>query len=142
MSIVNNRNGVRISFNAALLEKLGVTEKDDTLDVLGIESLRVVLVAKRLPQDAAVHCTLRPVKGSKARVTYAGNLVKHLTEKMNINYEDGNVSSRSFADIRFNDIPVEDESGNQIMVPAAAVVIDDASAGTLPPTAAPGKASA
>ena len=47
MSIVNNRNGVRISFNAALLEKLGVTEKDDTLDVLGIESLRVVLVERR-----------------------------------------------------------------------------------------------
>ena len=119
ISIVNSRKVARISFNALLLNKLKI---ENSIDVVPIESQRVILISKKLPQKAAITCSLHQQAKSKSKVSYWKELVELLTNEMNINYDNG-ITSRSFSNIQFNDI-----NG----VPAAVVIIDDKSAGTEP----------
>ena len=121
MSITNNANGYRVTFNPSMSRALKLEEK---VNILPIQKLRQVLIGKAIPNDAAIQFSLRG-DATGRKIIYKRALVELLTEQMAISYANG-TTSRSF-----DDIYIEDYEGS----PIAIVAIDDASAGMSIPSA-------
>ena len=116
MSIVNNENGHRVSFNRGLSEALGLEE---TVDIVSLPGQRQILVGKSLHLDAAITFGL---KNSRAgtKIVYSSPLVDLLTNDMQLNYNDG-TTSRNLSNVHITEYEGET---------VAVIQVDDASAGT------------
>lgn len=121
-NIVNSkRNGKRIKLSKSLAQAVDLT---DSADMLPLKEEGLLMVAKKLPYEAAHLVSLKG--GDEAKICYKTGMVALLTQMFDLNFADH--TSMSFTDITletledgtpvalvriYNKYPVEDEVPDQ-----------------------------
>ena len=93
LSVVYGNSGKRITITKTLAKRLDIQSE---MQILPIPEDKVLLVAKKFPEDKGVKLTL---KGDDKKICYNAGAVQYLVEAFELNYD--TVVSKAFSDVSF-----------------------------------------
>lgn len=95
--VVNNRNGKRTSYSAALVKKLGLT---NTAELIPVPSDSCIMIAKTFGDVSGAKMTATLTKDDGKKISYTTYPVHAITKLFDLNFEKH--SSMSFNEITFD----------------------------------------